>query len=59
MAAEIRSLETGMLHSQTILMANSTVWRCLLEVHTLAHGETSTAPSSTLLSATMVSSVIV
>lgn len=59
MALERQTLETGIFQSLTILMASSIAWRCLLEVHTLALGEMSTALCATLLSVTAVSSVTV
>lgn len=58
MVTERQSLETGILGSPTILMTNSTVWSCLLGVHTLAHGETHCAAYSDPLCAIMVSFLI-
>lgn len=55
MATERQSLETGILDSQTILMANSTVWCCFLGVHTMANGTTQTVTQKKPSFATMVS----
>lgn len=57
MALERQNLETGIIQSPTILMASSTVWRCLPWVQTLAFGQMSIAACTTLSSATTVSSV--